>query len=399
MDQPARSARPRPGRPWPLRPLPLGRLGGFRVYLSPAWLLLAVLVTVAYRYQAAGHLPPLSGYALGGAFVLSLLVSVLLHELGHALVCRWYGIGVRAITLETLGGYTEMERDAPRPRVELAVSLAGPAVSLVLGGLVAALAVLLPGHTIGRELAVQLAASNVVVAAFNALPGLPLDGGRALQAVVWAVGGDPHRGNRVAGRAGWVLAGLCAGTGVVAYLRGWLSLVGAALVVAVALTVGSGAGQAVRLGRVGARLPLLDAGRLARPIFCVPAGISLAEARRRATEAGAGEAALAVADGAGTPLALVDEPAAEAVPAGRHEEVPVDALARGVDRGRAIPAGLRGVDVLRAVQGDPAAQYLVTSGEDVIGVLRAADVARLLQATDRQRTRRTEVRDQAAETT
>src|SRR6266540_3320347 len=317
MDQPARSTRLRPVRPWPLRALPLGRIGGFRVYLSPAWLVLAVLVTVAYRYQAVDGLPAPAGYALGAAFVALLLASVLLHELGHALVCRRYGVGVRAITLEMLCGYTVMERDALRPRVELFVSLAGPAVSLALGGLVAGFAAGLPAHSIGRQLAVQVAASNIV---------------------------------------------------------------GAALIMIVALTVGSGAGQAIRLGRLGARLPLLDATRLARPIFCVPAGISLAEARRRATEAGADGAALAVADGAGAALAVVDEPAAAAVPAGRREEVRIDSLARGLDPGRTIPAGLRGADVLRAVQGDPAAQYLVTSGEDVVGVLRAADVARLLAA-------------------
>ncbi len=380
MDQPARSTRLRPVRPWPLRALPLGRIGGFRVYLSPAWLVLAVLVTVAYRYQAVDGLPAPAGYALGAAFVALLLASVLLHELGHALVCRRYGVGVRAITLEMLGGYTEMERDAPRPRVELFVSLAGPAVSLALGGLVAGFAAGLPAHSIGRQLAVQVAASNIVVAAFNALPGLPLDGGRALQALVWAVSRDPYRGHRVAGWAGWLLALLCAGAALVASLRGWISLIGAALIMIVALTVGSGAGQAIRLGRLGARLPLLDATRLARPIFCVPAGISLAEARRRATEAGADGAALAVADGAGAALAVVDEPAAAAVPAGRREEVRIDSLARGLDPGRTIPAGLRGADVLRAVQGDPAAQYLVTSGEDVVGVLRAADVARLLAA-------------------
>src|SRR6266508_3420034 len=343
MDQPARSTRLRPVRPWPLRALPLGRIGGFRVYLSPAWLVLAVLVTVAYRYQAVDGLPAPAGYALGAAFVALLLASVLLHELGHALVCRRYGIGVRAITLEMLGGYTEMERDSPRPRVELAVSLAGPVVSLALGAVAAALAAVLPAHTIARQLAVQVAASNVVVAVFNALPGLPLDGGRALQAVVWAASGDPHRGNRVAGWVGWGLALLCGAATVGAYLRGWISLVGAVLVLIVAMTIGSGAGQAVRLGRLGARLPLLDATRLARPIFCVPAGVSLAEARRRATEAGA--------DGAGAPLALVHEPTG-----GHHDEVPVGSLARDLDRNRTIPAGLRGADVLRAVQGDPAGE-------------------------------------------
>ena len=109
---------------------------------------------------------------------------------------------MRGITLELLGGYTEMDRDAPTPRVDLLVSLAGPAVSLVLG-LVAVLAtVALPDRTLPDQFALQLAVSNVIVAVFNILPGLPLDGGRALRAVVWAVSRDRHLGTEVAGWAG-----------------------------------------------------------------------------------------------------------------------------------------------------------------------------------------------------
>jgi Zn-dependent protease len=305
--------------------------------------------------------------------------SVLLHELGHALVSRRLGTGVRGITLELLGGYTEMERDAPRPAVEAAVSLAGPAVSLGLAAVAAASTVVLPHGTLAAVFAGQVAVSNAIIAVFNALPGLPLDGGRALQALVWAVGGDPDRGRLVAARAGQVLAAACLAAGAAAFLTGHLSLVGLVFGVLVAGSVWAGATSAVRFSRVGARLHLLDVDRLARPVFAVPAGTSLGEARRRAAGAGLAHAALGVVDGDQRVRSVVHDAAAAAVPAERHDAVTVDALARRVDGDRSLRAGLRGGDVLRALEGDPVGEYLVTSGEDVVGVLRVADVARVLE--------------------
>src|SRR5688572_13063547 len=92
--------------------IPLGRLFGFPLRLSPSWLILAALVTVTYGQLVARGRPDLAGvpaYAVGFGFVLCLVGSVLLHELGHAFASRRYGIAVRGITLEMLGGYTEME--------------------------------------------------------------------------------------------------------------------------------------------------------------------------------------------------------------------------------------------------------------------------------------------------
>jgi Zn-dependent protease len=345
------------------------------VYLSPAWFVLAALLTLAYGRQAADSEPVGVRYALGAAFVLCLLASVFLHELGHALLCRRYGVGVKAITLEVLGGYTEMERDPPRPGVELAVSMAGPLTSFVLGGLLAGVAVLLPEHTTGGRLVAQVAISNLVVAVFNALPGLPLDGGRAVAALIWAVTRDPQRGNRIAGWTGRLLAVGCAGGALAAYLSGLLSLPGAALVVFVGLTLEYGAGQAIWHGRRVARLSRLSAGELAEPIFAVPPETPLAEARRRSADA-----ALGVADASGRVVAVIPASAA-----GAPDDTAVDALALSVTPERTISAGLRGADLLRAVQADPLGEYVVMSGQDVVGVLRAADLARVLRGGRRDR--------------
>jgi Zn-dependent protease len=364
--------------------VPIGRILGVPVLLSPSWLLLAAALTLGYGRLFDRQGPGALSYALAGGVVVCLAVSVLLHELGHALLCRRFGIGVRAVTLEMFGGYTEMDRDAPNPRQEATISLAGPAVSLALGLAAAAVMAMLPEHTVARQLAFQLAATNLIIAAFNALPGLPLDGGRALLALVWARTGDQYRASRVAGLAGVAVAVACLVAAVATGTRGGTAWLGALALAVVGFGVANGAVRAIGLGRLGARLPLLDALALARPIYRVPAGTSLHEAHRRAAAAGIDGPALAVAGADGAVLAVVDSAADAAVPADRRGDTAVETVAREVD-GRVLPSGLRGADVLRAVGADPTGDYLVASGEDVVGVLRGADITNLLTSRETAR--------------
>lgn len=359
----------------------VGQVLGIPVYLNPSMLVLAVLVTVVYGgyVEAQLGLAGPAAYAVGLGFVACLLGSVLLHELGHALTARRYGIGVRGITLELLGGYTEMDRDAPTPRVDALVSLAGPAVSLVLGGLATAAALALPDRTVAGEIAFQLAASNVLVAVFNVLPGLPLDGGRALRAGLWALLKDRNRATEVAAWAGRGIAVVTALAVFTLYRLDLLTVFGLVFILLVVFTLWQGAGQSIRLARMSRRFPLVDLRTLARPLFAVPSGTPLAEAQRRAGAADRGGDALAVADAGGRLVALVDAAGAAAVPAERRPWVAVDTVARDLGRVPALPLGLTGEQVVRAVQAHPGAQYVVTSGEDVVGVLHVADLAELLE--------------------
>jgi Zn-dependent protease len=237
----------------------VGRVLGIPVFLNASMLLLALLVTLVYGDYVRNELalPSAVSYLIGFGFVVCLLASVLLHELGHALTARHYGIGVRGITLELLGGWTEMDRDAPSPRVDALVSLAGPAVSMVLGGAATAAAVALPDRTAAGQIAFQLAASNVLVAIFNALPGLPLDGGRALRAGLWALIKDR---NRATVAAGWAGRGLALATAVLAFWLNWigeLTVFGLLFILLVVFTLYQGAGQSIRLARMTGRFHIL----------------------------------------------------------------------------------------------------------------------------------------------
>jgi Zn-dependent protease len=369
-----------PSRP---RGIKLGRIAQVPVYLNVSWLILAVVVIGWYGPIAAQRRPGVTStgaYLIAAGFMLVLLVSVLLHELGHAVVARRYGIGVRSITLEMLGGYTEMETDSPNARADLLVSLAGPLVSAVLGGLALAVRLVVPSDGLLGEMISLLAVSNLLVAAFNVLPGLPLDGGRALRAAVWAITGDRNLGSRVAGWAGRLVAVLVASASFLLLNTGAITLFGAVFALLIALTMWQGAGAAVRYGRLANRLRRVNLRQLAQPLYTVPVGTPLAEASRRAAEAGHDGAALAVSDSSGRLVALVNDQAAGAVPVERRPWVAVESVARTLDPAGRLPADLAGEEVMRAVQANPAPVYLVVSGDDVVGVLRVADLARLLNS-------------------
>jgi Zn-dependent protease len=372
-DQPPQRAR-RPGT------LPIGRAFGVPVFITFSWLLLAVVVTLAYGNYVRGRSSGTVSYLLGAGVVVCLFVSVLLHELGHAVVARHYRVGVRGITLELLGGFTEMDADAPTPRAEALIALAGPGVSCALAlGSGALIPVTNRGSVLG-DLAFQLAFSNALVAVFNVLPGLPLDGGRALRAGIWAITGDPRRADRVAGWAGRAIALVTLAATILLYAHARaITVIVLVFMMMVSLTLWNGASDAIQMAEVKRRLPTLRAGPMARPLHLVPRGTPLAEALRQRDESGAEQPVLGIADAAGRVIALISGPAIATVPVERRPWVDVDSVASSVVPAQRIDAESTGSAMLDAVQANPGSDLLVTVGEDVIGVLRVIDVIAALQ--------------------
>lgn len=145
----------------------LGRLFGFPIELNLTFLILLGLVLVAYG-------------GLMGVFVVCLaFASVVLHELGHALVARQLGVHVAGIELSFLGGAAKMTNLPRTPRHELLIAAAGPAVSLALGG-----AFLGAAAVLGSPFVAMIGWINLVIAGFNLIPALPMDGGRILRALL-----------------------------------------------------------------------------------------------------------------------------------------------------------------------------------------------------------------------
>ena len=177
--------------------------------------------------------PPGLSWLLGLATALLLFVSVLLHELGHSLVALREGVKVVSITLFLLGGVARVERECSTPMGSFRVAAAGPAVSFLLAGFLLA-----SQHAAGHanpllgNLVERLGYLNLVLALFNLLPGLPLDGGLILKALVWQFTGSQRRGIQVATATGRLLSLTAIMLGVYLFLRGggftalWLVMLG-----------------------------------------------------------------------------------------------------------------------------------------------------------------------------
>ena len=351
----------------------MARPFGIPVHVSPYWFIIAGVFIVIYANELSGRLQgTTTRYLVAAAFVVLLYVSVLVHELSHSVVARGYGLPVRRIVLWPLGGVSEIDREAPTPGREFAIAAAGPALSLVLGGIGWGLYQVV-NTGIAGALIWQLVFANIIVGLFNLLPGLPLDGGRMLRAVIWLVTKKPNTATLAAAWTGRVLAvGLLA----VPFFTGGLAggdMVSTLWVIVIAGFMWTGATQSIKATRFRERLPALQARRLARKAISVPASTPLAEAVRRADEAGA--RAIVIVDHENRPIAIVNESAVMATPTERRPWIDVGTLARTIDPSLVLNADIGGMALLDALRRAPATEYLLTeeSGE-VYGVLSARDL-------------------------
>lgn len=219
----------------------LGRIAGIEVGLHYSWFFIAFLIAVSL----AGHFrlmhddwPPALVWGVATLTAVLFFVSLLAHEFGHATVAKARGLPVRAITLFALGGIAQIAKAPASAAVEFWVAVAGPVVSVAVGfgclGLATAL-----GWTTGSEPAtvatamlVWLGYINLLLAAFNVIPGFPLDGGRILRGILWWATGDADRSMRIAAGTGQIVALVFIGIGVLRFFGGagvaglWLAFIG-----------------------------------------------------------------------------------------------------------------------------------------------------------------------------
>jgi len=378
----------------------MGRLFGVPVFVAPSWLIVAAAITVMFAPDVGQKIPELGGgrYAVSFAYAVLLYLSVLIHELGHALVALRLGVPVRRITLQLLGGVTEMSGQARSPGREFLVAVAGPVLSLLLG-VVALVGVRAlggsPGEVLGgsagldASLSVRVAVvlldalmfANLVVGVFNLLPGLPLDGGVLLRSVLWKLTGRPYTATVA---AAWIGRGLAVLVVLAPFLLQMFTGVapGFIMVFWFALLGGFiwlGATAAMHGAMVSERLPRLRARMLTRRAIPVTGDVPLSEALRQADESGA--RGLVVVDHDGRPIGLVNEASVSATPAQRRPWVQVATLARRMEPGLVISAELAGEELVQAMRATPATEYLVVDADGaVFGVLAAADVERAFAA-------------------
>lgn len=360
----------------------LGRVRGVPVLLAPSWWLGAAIVTAVYAPVVTRLLPgveQLAALLLAATLAVLLGVSVLIHELGHCVVALWLRVPVLRVRLFLLGGISELGRRPSGPRDEGLIAVAGPVVSVLLA-VFAGLAWmgLEPGGALWLLVA-ELAVANAVVGLFNLLPGLPLDGGRVLRALIWLVTGRRGAGTAAAvvgaavvavGLLVWALSGLVAGVE-----NGWLRL---AVCVLMAWFVVSGA-TAEALAENSAGWPEgLSPATLVRPVLQLPAESPVADTLVAAAGRGV---VLVRADGVA--VGLLDQSAAQRLAAASPGS-PAERAAEPIRSEAVLRALDSGEEVLERVRSNAGRQFLMVDADGrPAGVLHRDDVEQAVLASRR----------------
>lgn len=327
--------------------IPLGRIAGVPVVLAYSWFLIAAFTVIVYGPVLGRNNPALgaSAYVIAFAYAVLLLVSVLVHELAHALTAKIYGWPTQKIVLNLWGGHTQFESFTATPGRSVLVALAGPAANFVLAAGAWLLLTSAPLGSVAEILTNIFMWANFLIAVFNVLPGLPLDGGRLVESAVWKATGSQAKGTVAAGWGGrlivvalvywFILRPLLAGDSPEFSLLMITVLVGGFLWM--------GASAAIQQGTLRGRLHLVSAAGLSTPAVGLPATASVQDALRL----GAPDRTSVVVYGhAGRPEAVVDPAALASVPAAAAGATPITAVSYALAAGAYVPEWSKGQELL-----------------------------------------------------
>jgi Zn-dependent protease len=227
----------------------LARVFGVRIGVEPSWFIVVFLIVLSLTSYYSDAFPGQSGkaFALAVISAAAFFLSVVLHELGHAVVAMRNGIGIQGIDLFLFGGVAKLDRDSDSPGVEFRVAAAGPAVTLAICAVCFGIGSMLSSsgsvadsvafNSASRDAALQvltyLTFINGLLLAFNLIPAFPLDGGRIARAIAWKITGDRNRATRFAARTGQLGSYVMIGVGAyMLFFRGnlyggiWLGFIG-----------------------------------------------------------------------------------------------------------------------------------------------------------------------------
>lgn len=374
---PAQPAAPPPPGTWVL-----GRVRGIRLTMRFTWLPVAMLLALGFATILGQQFPELGSwrYVAAFAFVVAFTVSILIHELAHALMALRFGIGVSEINLGFFAAGTHIEGERKSPLEEFAVSVVGPVASLIVGAL-AYFASRAFDEGVAYVALLELGLANLIVGVTNLLPGLPLDGGWVLRAIVWKFTGNMHTGTIAAAWAGRVLAMLVLAVPVLAeQVWGWQpSIIDFGIALLVGFFLWSGSTASLMQARLRRKLPTLQVRTLARRAVAVHSGTPISEAVRLAGQSQAG--AVVVIDGDGKPHALVSESAVAAVAPNQRPWTTVSEVSTRIGAGHIIGVNDTGEEILATLREQPASEYLVLDADgSVYGVLATADVERAFRS-------------------
>ena len=363
--------------------IPLGRIAGIRVGLN--WTVLVIFALVVFLL-AFGRLPVAypgyPGWAYWVAGIVTALVffgSLLLHELGHAIVARRNNMRVDGITLWLLGGVARIRDEAASPAAEVRITGVGPLISLLLGigfAVLGVVVVALTGPGLVAEAVVWLAAINVLLAVFNVIPAAPLDGGRLLRAFLWWYTGDRVRSTVRAARAGRIVGWAFVAISLLLVFLGpwfsaiWLALIGFFLITA-ATAEGSHAEMRAILGGVPVRVAMSG-------------DLTVAPAETTVTEFVDGSlfryrhSAFPVVRGDSVPVGLVTVHQVRQVPPDRRASTTLEEVMTPVDEAATTTSTEPLSEALPLIETSPDHRALVVDDGQLVGIVTPSDVSRVM---------------------
>lgn len=373
MSQPPQQAEQSP----PEQRLPgisLGRPFGVPLQLSTSWFLGAAIIAWIFGPVVERWLllePPWT-LVVGASFAVLLGLSVLAHEMAHAVMAQRFGLQVRSMTIHLIGGVTTMEAETKRPWVDFTIAVVGPLTSLAVGGVAWLGYLVAPEGTVFAFVSWQLTAANLIVGALNLVPALPLDGGRLLRDVVWAASGREHVGTLVAGWTGRGFALVVAILAVLPVILGRPDVIWLAWGLVLAGFIWFEASRSLKYAGMSRVISDLAVSDLLRPALLVTHDTPLAPALALPRD---DRAALVVTDAHGAVAGVVRPEAAAAVPVERRPWVPVSSVAVTVDASTRLSPDLVGQPLIAALTDHPAEVHVVADEQGTVyGVVVTADV-------------------------
>ena len=359
--------------------IPLGRIAGIPVVLAYSWFIIAAFTVIVYGPVLLRNNPALGlgAYFVAFAYAVLLLISVLVHELAHALTAKVYHWPTEKIVLNLWGGHTQFESFTASPGRSVLVALAGPAANFVLAG--AGWVLLTAGNMTGVAdiLANIFVWANLLIGIFNVLPGLPLDGGRLVESAVWKVTGSQEKGTVAAGWGGRIIViALVVWFVALPLLSGERPDISLMLItVLVGSFLWMGATASIQQARLRGRLHLVHAGALAEPAVGLPETATVAELERLLRSAAGSPPAVVLYGPDGRPAAVVDVGVAATVPPDAAASTPLTAVSYALGAGAYVPESSQGQELLQYLaQLDGQAYAVVSRDGTIVGLLRQATV-------------------------
>lgn len=356
----------------------IGRIFGISIYLHSSWFIIFALITYSLRTQFTAQHPswtPAQHWALGIITSLLFFGSVVFHELSHSVVAQHYKIPVASITLFVFGGLARIGREPSSAKQEFNIAIAGPISSFFLSG-----AFYLVAHYSGNFEMIAatcdwLAKINFVLAAFNLVPGFPLDGGRVFRATAWGITRDFSKATRIASQSGQLFAYFMIFGGIFIALRGnwfgglWWAFIGWFLLSA---AQESYAQVAIRNTLTG----LHASDIMSQDVPTVPRDLSLENYVHEVLRTGR---RCHIVTGNDVPVGLVTLHAAREIPRDEWSNTSIQAAMRPIDKIKWASPSEPVLGILERMQAEDINQMPVLDDGHIVGMIARDSILRVLQ--------------------